>query len=300
MKRRTRHNNIDVADISWRCKTLPSFLEKIERKGYLNPFEEITDRAGVRAVANYKSDCQLIAQIVDTEFEVLESHDKLLDMGVDRFGYGAHHYLVRLKPNSLGPRYDEFRALVCEIQIRSVLQDAWATLQHQLFYKHENTVPSELLRTVNSLSALLENADNRFEELRRERDAYLARVGDPRVDLGRLLITELTPSSLSVYLRRRFPDRPVERVEGQVRRVVSDLDHQRFRLLSDIHDALEEFTDKIVEVGGKVDQIDLNANEQRPSIFDAVWAATLKDHNMLRNSGIPLHWREALRAAAQS
>lgn len=288
-------HSVEVAGITWRCKTLQSFLEKVQRKSYVRPFLDITDRAGVRVICNYKSDCARVADIIESTFEVFESEDKLVDLGADRFGYGAHHLLIRLKPDSGRVRYDRLQPLVCEIQIRSLLQDAWAVLQHQLFYKHEDRIPIELLRTVNSLSALLENADNGFASLRAEHSAHISKVRESRTDSTRFLMNELTADSFGAYLRWKFPERPVERSEGQVRRIVADLDHHLFRLLSDIDGAIEEFSDEIRSVGSIVDTIDLHQDERRPSAFDAVWAAAFRDSRMLAGTGLPLHWRDALR-----
>src|SRR5262245_12585362 len=66
---------IRVAAITQRAKTLESFLEKIRRKTYTDPFTQITDFAGVRVVSYYPDDIPKIEKIVRHEFDVVEKQD---------------------------------------------------------------------------------------------------------------------------------------------------------------------------------------------------------------------------------
>lgn len=95
--RRDRH-----AAVTARAKTLGSFLEKIERKGYKHPFDETKDFAGVRLVCLYRSSLELVGRIVRSEFEVLAEENKAEALGGDRFGYGAWHFIVRLGQRNAG------------------------------------------------------------------------------------------------------------------------------------------------------------------------------------------------------
>ena len=49
-------NKIEYSSITHRTKSLKSFLEKIHRKKYSDPFKKVTDIAGVRLVFLYNSD----------------------------------------------------------------------------------------------------------------------------------------------------------------------------------------------------------------------------------------------------
>ena len=55
-----------------------------------------------------------------------------------------------------------FEGLKCEIQIRSVLQHAWAEIEHDLGYKSELTIPKEVRRSFSRLAGLLELGDKEF------------------------------------------------------------------------------------------------------------------------------------------
>jgi putative GTP pyrophosphokinase len=173
LKRRIAKAGIETASISGRTKTLKSVAEKINRKDYSDPLKQITDFAGVRCVFLYTSDRSKIEKIIEHEFEIVEKIDKVEEKAEDEFGYGALHYIVRLGKASSGARYDDLKELVCEIQVRTVLQDAWAIIDHHLIYKKEKDAPKTFRRRLNSLSGLFETADAQFEQLRAEREKYL-------------------------------------------------------------------------------------------------------------------------------
>lgn len=142
LRKRIADRGIETSSITSRAKTLNSFLEKLQRKHYESPFEQLTDLAGARVVCLYRSDIAKVADIIRAEFVVAEDVDKLDELGVDQFGYGARHFIVRLGKTSSGARYDDLKNLPCEVQIRTVVQDAWAIIQHHMVYKRESQVPT--------------------------------------------------------------------------------------------------------------------------------------------------------------
>jgi ppGpp synthetase/RelA/SpoT-type nucleotidyltranferase len=79
--------NIAVFDVVYRIKKIESFLEKITRKNYKNPLEEIDDICGLRIIYYYNRDFQKIVNILSSEFEVKQSIPKEDELSIDRFGY---------------------------------------------------------------------------------------------------------------------------------------------------------------------------------------------------------------------
>ena len=128
-------SDVRVADVSGRAKTPGSFKEKLQRKCYRNPLKEITDLAGVRVACYYESDLTTVSDIVRSTFNVHEHVDKTDDLGVDKMGYHGAHFVVTLGDRYSGARYNGITDLRCEIQVRTVLQDAWALISHHLIYK---------------------------------------------------------------------------------------------------------------------------------------------------------------------
>ena len=238
--KRIAESGIETSSISSRAKSLDSFLEKLQRKNYDNPFEEIADLAGARVVCLYRGDMAKVAEIIRSEFVVVEDVDMLDDLGIDQFGYGARHFIVRLGKTSSGARYDDLKEFVCEVQVRTVVQDAWAIIQHHMVYKREAQVPTQLQRKLNSLAGTFETVDDQFERIRAERDAYLVGIRDTASSPSDFLENELNLDSLKEYLTWAFPGRGPELWDGQSRRVLDLLHDAGFSTLGDVDRIVKE------------------------------------------------------------
>jgi Uncharacterized protein conserved in bacteria len=240
LNKRLADKKIETASITWRAKTLKSFLEKIQRKNYQNPFTDITDFAGVRVVCLYIPDLSKIEEILRDEFRVLEKVDKLNNKEPDEFGYGAVHFIVKLGGKSSGARYDDLNYLTCEVQVRTVLQDAWAIIDHHLVYKQESDVPSQLQRKLNSLAGMFETADDQFQRVRSEREEYLQNVKSSLRSKGEFLGNEVNKDSFAEYVRWKFPSLKPEYYKGQIGSILVSIDRDKYRKLADIDADIEK------------------------------------------------------------
>lgn len=236
---------IEIAQISSRTKSLESFCEKISRKGYQNPFNDVTDFAGVRVVYLYSASRPYIERIIEREFEIVEKVDKNIS-DEDRFGYGALHYIVKIRNSHAGARYDELKNMICEIQVRTILQDAWALVAHHLSYKQESDAPQELRRKLNALSGLFETADDQFETIRNFRRTYQDKL-QKTILTGNSLnnIEEANIDSLEAYLKSRFPERDHHGRNG-VAELLDDLKNHELMTLSDIDTMINAVIDAVL------------------------------------------------------
>lgn len=189
-----------------RVKSLESLREKVERKSYTEPLTQAPDLVGVRVVVLFMSDLARIDTLVGREFEILGTEDKVEgEVDPSTFGYMSRHFDVRIPATHHGPRYEGIRDVRFEVQVRTLLMDAWANVSHFLAYKGESSIPVELRRDFHALSGLFFVADKHFElffgkstELREEAERRL--VTDPsQVDLNL--------DTLGAFLVQRFPDR---------------------------------------------------------------------------------------------
>ena len=240
LQKRLQAAGIETASVTCRAKTLGSFLAKVDRKSYSDPFKDVADFAGARVVCLYLDDIPAIEGIVQAEFEVDARVDKLAEKKPNEFGYGALHFVVRLGEKSSGARYDDLKDLRCEIQVRTVLQDAWAIIAHHLVYKNEDAIPSTIQRQLNGLAGALETADNQFQQIRKQRQAYVEEVRGSRDEPTRFLATELNLDSYREYLQWRFPDKPVDAFEGQLATNFGITQEAGYRTLADLHNALDD------------------------------------------------------------
>lgn len=156
---------IKIHSFTSRVKSLDSFQEKIGRKSYTDPFSEMRDIVGGRVVCLFMNDLERVDAVIRENFEVSSYENKAQAAPPDTWRYVSVHYDCTLGPKFSGARYDWINDRVFEIQVRTILQDAWATVEHYLAYKGVNSVPDELRRDFSALAGLFHVADRSFEQL---------------------------------------------------------------------------------------------------------------------------------------
>jgi putative GTP pyrophosphokinase len=138
----------------------------------------------------------------------LEQSDKGRELiEKERFGYQSIHYLVRIKPDRARlAEYERYRGAVAEIQVRTILQHAWAEIEHDIQYKSTTAIPEEIRRRFMALAGMLEVADREFEAIQGA-DKQIAETARQKVDRGELEGVEITAQSLKQFLDKRLgPD----------------------------------------------------------------------------------------------
>ncbi|MEM7122339.1 MAG: hypothetical protein AAF563_13730 [Pseudomonadota bacterium] len=199
IKEVTRGSSALVHTIAARAKTPESVLRKIRRKHYSDPDKQVTDLIGVRVITFYSDDVDAIAARLQDNLDINlpESIDKRVQLGLREFGYRSVQLIARLKPAH--PSTEDFKVLKgrwFEIQVRSILEHAWAEIEHEVVYKSGVRFPEEVVRRFASLAGTLELLDSEFLALRQERDdlidgyrhAYTKHGDDRRAfDVARLL-----------------------------------------------------------------------------------------------------------------
>ncbi|WP_165553033.1 GTP pyrophosphokinase [Kribbella speibonae] len=205
-----------IHSVDSRAKTVASFHRKVMRPSaenpnqpkYSNPFQQITDLAGLRVITYFIEDLSRVDQIIVNEFEILEKTNRstLLE-DEEKLGYQSVHYLVRLKENRAElSEYQRFANTTVEIQVRTILQHAWAEIEHDIQYKSVEALPTGIKRRFLSLAGLIEIADREFQAIATE-EGRIRSDAKKSIDLGQLTDVEITPDALKQYLDSRFgPD----------------------------------------------------------------------------------------------
>lgn len=210
---------LDEASIKWhsvtaRTKSLTSFLEKVERKEYSDPFAETEDIAGVRIVCLFMVDLQRAGDVISSMYEVLNREDKVTGGDASAFGYMSHHYVCRLSNRYAGERYDALKGLKFEIQVRTILMDAWANMSHYLSYKNAESIPKALIKDFYALSGLLYVGDRQFESLFKASSLSAASAEDRILRSSEIDESEVNADTVQALLARIFPDRGGSTAEG--------------------------------------------------------------------------------------
>ncbi|SIN95309.1 GTP pyrophosphokinase [Chitinophaga niabensis] len=183
-----------------RVKELKSLIDKIESKDKYSKLEDITDLCGVRIITYLASDVDSIVKIIRDKFVIdeINSIDKR-KKDAKEFGYKSVHLVVSLPDNWIGSPIDqELKGLKVELQIRSILEHAWAEIEHDLGYKSDSAVPYPLQRGFTRLAANLESADFEFDRLKNMKKEYEQEVVDS-IDPTSVVPVSVNPISLSVF-----------------------------------------------------------------------------------------------------
>ena len=165
--------NLKVASVEARAKAIDSFGVKAATASdsnpnepkYASPLLDITDLAAARVITFFLRDLDHVDSMIREQFHVLERTDKAARLlAEDKLGYQSVHYLVTLLPNRTSlPEYSRYSELKAELQLRTVLQHAWAEIEHDIQYKSLETIPAPIRRRFTALAGLLEIADREFQ-----------------------------------------------------------------------------------------------------------------------------------------
>ncbi|NPV04699.1 MAG: hypothetical protein HPY67_08210 [Syntrophaceae bacterium] len=170
--------SIKIHSIEARTKSVESFERKLRRllgshKAPLSAPEllkTVTDMAGVRVITFFPKTVLDLDAVIRENFRVIERDDKTgWRDEPGGFGYRSVHYLVELAPEQLEPQGVRwYEGLVAEIQVRTILQHAWAEIEHDIQYKSARAIPPAVRRRLAAVAGLLEIADREFQAIRDE------------------------------------------------------------------------------------------------------------------------------------
>ncbi|MDR0720233.1 MAG: tetratricopeptide repeat protein [Treponema sp.] len=198
-----------------RVKDFTSYFKKYIKflKNGVNPRKSlITDIIGMRIVCPFLEDLAVVEELLKNNFEVIEAERKGGDHTFREFGYESIHLLIKIPKELLditGPTGCD----VAEIQIRTILQDAWAEVEHELVYKAEFTpFDAPMKRKLAAVNASLSLADIIFQEIRTYQRQLNGELGKRRESFFRkieestdaLLFQEQKPA-VQEEDRRRLP-----------------------------------------------------------------------------------------------
>ena len=161
--------------IESRVKTVESFREKASREKYNDPIKEITDLSGIRIITLFEKEIHEISDIIKDLFKIdyERSEDKADLLDADKMGYKSIHYIAELTDQKItDTNLEKFKNLKFEIQIRSILQHAWAEIEHDRNYKFKGELPKHLQRRFYALAGMLEIADREFNTLSEEVEKF--------------------------------------------------------------------------------------------------------------------------------
>lgn len=155
--------NYDLIDhIDTRIKEPKSIVKKMEKKKYdktyLNLIEKINDIAGIRIVCTLKDDIFFIRDLVKQipDIHVLKEKDYVTNP--KKSGYSSYHMIVEV-PVKLTQKTIYVK---CEIQIRTLAMDFWASFEHKVKYKTKNDVNPKMSKELVSCAKMINKFDTKM------------------------------------------------------------------------------------------------------------------------------------------
>ncbi len=155
------------AAVKYRVKDPQSYFGKLVRrmKDARGAGAGITDILGIRIVCPFLEDLEKAEKVILEGFEVAEYEKKGTQHSFREFGYDSVHLMLRV--GKYLPAERKGLCDLCEVQLSTILQDAWSEVEHELVYKSGFTpfdIP--LKRKLAALNANLTLADIIFQEIR--------------------------------------------------------------------------------------------------------------------------------------
>lgn len=199
---------INYLSVTGRTKSVASFAEKAGRTKaglplYDDPLSQITDQLGVRVITYVRDDVDAVADVLAEQVVVHDDRDWGLQTANEgRFGYASRHLMIGLDAaRNDQADFAHLRGRTAQVQVRTVLQHAWAEFEHDIRYK--GTVPAEHVgefdRRFTLAAGLLELADREFSEIRERLRGAAPEVSEAADDDPRL-----DPRELAAFLAGQY------------------------------------------------------------------------------------------------
>jgi len=156
--------------VKGRAKSFQSYYKKYIRLLQQQPDKTkvpvINDLIGIRVVCTFIEDLSSVETAIQNAFQITEVERKGSNYSFKEFGYESTHILIKI-PEDIIKKRGKPGCTIAEIQIRTILQDAWAEVEHELVYKAEFTPFDEpMKRKLAAVNASLSLADIVFQEIR--------------------------------------------------------------------------------------------------------------------------------------
>lgn len=152
--------------VDGRVKKISSILEKVYKKRIsIDDFEkEIDDIAGIRIICQFTEDIYKVAEIIRkrSDMKVVEEVDYVKN--IKPSGYRSYHMVIKYRVETIrGPK-----DIYCEIQIRTLAMNFWATIEHSLQYKYKQNMPENLRNRLHKAAEAIVVLDQEMSNVRGE------------------------------------------------------------------------------------------------------------------------------------
>ena len=153
-----------------RVKTPESMVEKCQRKGFEisteSALRQIRDSIGLRIVCGFVDDIYRLVDVIHSFEDCRIVGEKDYTKNAKPNGYRSYQPIVEVEtpyPDCLG---NEQGSYFIEIQLRTIAMDSWASLEHQMKYKHDIKDPKRIVRELKRCADELASCDLTMQTIR--------------------------------------------------------------------------------------------------------------------------------------
>lgn len=168
------HKYNPIEHVKSRIKSPKSIVNKLKRDGYEATLENmvryVNDIAGIRIICSFTSDIYRIADMIakQSDLKIISLKDYMKNPKAS--GYKSYHMILAV-PIFLSDHVVDTKV---ELQIRTVAQDFWASLEHKIYYKFEGNAPEHISRELRACARIVSDLDEKMLSLNEEIHALAA------------------------------------------------------------------------------------------------------------------------------
>lgn len=275
-------NHIKISNMMLRIKTEEALKNKVLSKAKYDHIGEITDILGCRIITLFESDVDKIFELLKQTFDIVEIVDKRKKHRVNHieFGYTSLHLVVKFTDSRCElVEYKKYKNIQFEIQLRTVLQHAWAEVEHGLGYKSFYEPPMEIKRKLNRLAATLEILDEEFESIRYNISLYNASIDKEE----KVLKTDINKDSLIAYMNTspavaEIVSSVAEKYHYRIiknsnlisqQKIVTKLNFHGYQYIHEINDDIIRYKDTIIAIGDEISE-KINYDSPVVNLYSAI------------------------------
>jgi putative GTP pyrophosphokinase len=131
-----------------------------------NLYSSLSDKAGLRIICRYNDEIIPITEIIKAQFDIINEDNKIVHLDYNQMGYKSYHLDIKLKNNDVANnQYQKLEGLRAEVQVRTLCENVWAEIDHDIGYKPTSDVQYDIRRQIHCLGGLFEVADDSLSRI---------------------------------------------------------------------------------------------------------------------------------------
>ncbi|MDR0880106.1 MAG: GTP pyrophosphokinase family protein [Clostridioides sp.] len=150
--------------VTGRRKKISSIISKIKRLNVQDIETELDDIAGIRIMCQFVEDIYAIVDLIKSRNDMTVIAEKDYITNYKESGYRSYHVIIKYPINSIAGAKD----IICEIQIRTLAMNFWATIEHSLKYKYDHYIPDTLAERLRRAADAAFMLDQEMSEIRED------------------------------------------------------------------------------------------------------------------------------------